>query len=145
MLFQGSVDAVFIVGLIIATIIATLVIYLATRAIESKHKASDKKIMILLVAFIAVLILPVVAGVIGQVLTSIGNLIAGLRSALDGGGANFLTQLTPIIYFLMLLLLVKILIDVKWENSVWISLLTLFIMYIVYCLVPELYIVIHLG
>jgi hypothetical protein len=146
MLMQGAdASLIFIIGLLIATIIATLVLYLSTRAIESKHKASDKKIMILLVAFIAVLLLPVIASAIGSVLSAIGNILAELRNALDGGGANFLTQLQPILYFLMLLVLVKWLIDVKWENAVWIALLTLFIMYIMYCIIPELYIVIQLG
>ena len=113
--------------------------------IVSDTKARDKKFMEFLVAFIAVLILPFVAGAIGMVLNAIGNLLATLRSAIDGGGQNFLGQLVPIIYFLMLLCLIKYLIDVTWEHSLWISLLTLFVMYIIYSLIPELYNFIRFG
>jgi hypothetical protein len=146
MILQGAeASAIFIVALIIATIIATLIIYLSTRAIESKHKASDKKLMILLVAFIAVLILPIIAQAVGMVLGAIGTLLESIRNAIDGGGANFMTQLVPVLYFLMLFVIVKWLIDVKWENAVWISLLTLFLMYMIYCIFPELYIIVRLG
>ncbi len=147
MLFQGGAESslIFIIGLVIATIIVTLIMYLTVKVIISDHKASDKKVMILIVAFLAVLILPIVAGAFGLVLGAIGNLLAEARNALDGGGQNFLTQLVPIIYFLMLLVLVKMLIDIAWEQALWISLFTLFIMYIIYSLIPELYIVINFG
>lgn len=138
MLFQGNSDVIFIVSLIIATILVTLFMYLAVRAIESKPKASDKKLMILLAAFLAVFILPIIANAIGTVLGAIGGVIASIRDVIDGGGANQLTRLVPIIYFLMLFIVVKYLVDIKWENSVWVSLLTLFLYYILLCLIPEL-------
>jgi len=139
MLFQGgSNDAIFIVALIIGTILVTIFMYLAVRAIESKHKASDKKLMILLAAFLAVFLLPIIAVAIGQVLGAIGGLLADLRTSIYPYGRDHLTQLVPIIYFLMLFVIVKYLIDVSWENSVWISLLTLFLFYILLTLVPEL-------
>ena len=138
MLFQGSADAVFIVALIIAIVIMTIFLYLAVWAIETKHKASDKKLMILLTAFLAVFILPIIAGAIGQVLGAIGGLLADLRTAIYPSGQNYLVTLVPIIYFLMLFVCVKYLIDVKWESSVWISLLSLFLLYILLTLVPEI-------
>lgn len=144
MLFQMD-SVMFIIWLIIGTIILTLIIYLAVKVIETEHKANDKKIMILIVAFICVLILPVILGAIGQVLGALGNILASLRNALDGGGANFLTNLVPIIGFLIVLLLLKILIDLTWESSMWVALLTLFVLYILYSLVPELYIVVQFG
>ncbi|MHA1490120.1 MAG: hypothetical protein ACTSRI_10750 [Promethearchaeota archaeon] len=144
MLFQLE-SLMFIIWLVLATIIVTLVIYIAVRVIESEHKASDKKFMILLLAFIAVLILPIVVGAIGMVLGAIGGLLGGLRSLIDGGGANYLTNLVPIIFFLLLLLLTKYLVDITWESSLWISLLTLFILYVIYSLIPELYTFVQFG
>ena len=138
MLLQGSADVVFIVGLIIATILVTIFMYIAVRAIESKHKASDKKLMILLASFLAVFILPIIAGAIGTVLGAIGGILADLRTAIYPSGSNHLTALVPIIYFLMLFVVVKYLVDIKWENSIWVSLLTLFLYYILLTLIPEL-------
>jgi len=147
MLFQDGADnsLILIIGIIIGTIIVTLVMYLVIKAIESEHKASDKKFMILLLAFITVLLLPIVAGAIGMVLSALGDILVELRNLIDGGGRNFLVQLTAIIYFLMLLCLMKFLIDIKWESALWASLITLFIMYIIYTLIPELYIIVRFG
>ena len=135
MLFQLE-SLIFILGLIIGTIVVTLVIYIAVTLIESKHKASDKKLMILLLAFLAVLVLPIVVGAIGYVLSALGNVLILIR--FDGGGRNMLVLLVPVIFFLLLLVMVKYLIDVTWEVSVWVSLLTLFVLYILFSLVPEL-------
>ena len=139
MLLQATGPLWFVLWLIIATVIVTLILYIAVRLIESEHKASDKKLMILLTAFIAVLIIPFIAGIIGMVLGAIGNLLAMIRNALDGGGANYLVALVPIVAFLILLVIIKFLIDVTWESAVWIALLTLFVLYILYSLIPELY------
>jgi len=140
MLFQDDVEPIFfILWLILATIIVALIIYIVVHLLESKTKASDKKFLILLLAFIIVLLLPVVLNAINEVLSAIGDTLAEIRNALDDGGQNYLTNLTPIIGFLILLVLVKFLIDIPWDNAVWVSLLTLFILYILYCLIPELY------
>ncbi|MBD3196000.1 MAG: hypothetical protein GF317_13160 [Candidatus Lokiarchaeota archaeon] len=138
MLFQLESSLIFILGLIIGTILLGLIIYIVVILIESKHKASDKVLMIFLLALIAILILPPVLGAIGQVLGAIGNVFAGLRSAIDGGGDNYVTQLVPIIGFLILLILTKFFIDIRWETAVWISLVTLFFLYILLSLIPEL-------
>ncbi len=138
MLFQANADVIFIVALIIAIVIMTIFIYLAVWAIETKHKASDKKLMILLAAFLAVFLLPIIAGAIGQVLGALGGILADLRTAIYPSGQNYLTSLIPIIYFLMLFVCIKYLIDCKWESSVWISLLSLFLLYILLTLVPEI-------
>ena len=145
MLLQMNGTLMFILWLILATIIVTLIMYIAVRVIESEHKASDKKFMILLTAFIAVLILPIIAGIIAIVLGAIGNLIAMIRNLLDGGGANYLIQLVPIVIFLILLMLVKVLIDLDWTSAVWVTLLTLFVFYIIYSLIPELYVFVGFG
>jgi hypothetical protein len=139
MLFQNAEPWVFIIWLIIATVIVALITYIVVLLLESKTKASDKKYMILLLALIIVLLLPVVLNAIGMVLGAIGNALASIRDIFDDGGVNFLVQLVPVIGFLILLVLVKFLIDIPWDNSVWVSLLLLFLLYVLFSLVPELY------
>jgi hypothetical protein len=136
---------ILILGIIIGTIIVALVLYLIVRVLESEHKAKDKIWMIVIEAFIAVFVLPIILGAIASVLGEIGNLLADLRNALDDGGANYLIMLTPIFGFLILLVLTKFLIDVPWDNALWISLVLLFVLYIIYCLVPELYDLLQVG
>ncbi len=132
MLFQGEATLLFILWLILATVIVALIIYISVLLIGSKTKASDKKYIIILLAFICVLIIPIILGAINSVLGAIGNLIAF-------SGSNYLTQLTPIIGFLIILILTKFLIDLSWDQAVWISLLTLFFLFLLYTMIPELY------
>lgn len=138
MLFQTADPIIFILGIIIGTILLGLIIYIAVLLIESKHKASDKALMIFLLALIVILILPPILGAVGTVLSAIGDVFMNIRNFFDGGGANYVTQLVPIIGFLILLVLTKFFIDIRWETSVWISLLTLFLLYILLSLIPEL-------
>lgn len=137
MLFQGF-EALLILWIVLAIVVVTLVIYLAVKVVESEHKASDKKFFILLIAFIAVVVLPIVLGFIGAILGFLGDSLVFLRSLVGGGGQNFLVQLVPIIGFIILLALIKFLIDLTWESSLWVSLLTLFVLYIIFTLLPEL-------
>jgi hypothetical protein len=107
--------------------------------IETKHKAKDKLWLIILVAFITVLIVPVVLGAIGGVLTDLGNLLRDLMNTIPGYNShNYLTLLVPIIGFLMILFLLKLLIDLRWETAMWVALLTLFVLFIIFILIPEL-------
>lgn len=145
MLFQIGDPLFFILWLIVATVIVFLIMYIAVRVVVSKTKSSDKKFMILLLAFIAVLLLPIIVNAVMLVLNTIGGAVAALRDLLDGGGTNFLNQFGPIIFFLLLLALTKWLLDVTWEHALWISLLTLFILYIIYSLIPELYSFVQFG
>lgn len=139
MLFQFTDALLYILWLVVATVVLTLVIYIAVILVESKLKASDKKFMILLLAFLTVLILPIVLGAVSLVLGAIGDVIAGLRNLIDGGGQNYLIQLVIIIGFLILLVMTKFLVDLPWDNAVWVTLLTLFVLYILFSLLPELY------
>jgi len=145
MLFQGEDALMWILGIIIGTVIVTLILYLVVRIIESEHRANDKIYMIILEAFIAVFLLPLILGAIATVLGAIGNLFAEIRNLLDGGGANYLVQLVPIFGFLILLALTKYLIDISWESALWISLILLFVLYIMYSIVPELYTFLQVG
>jgi len=132
MLFQWESTLLFILWLILATVIVALIIYISVLLINSKTKASDKKFIIILLAFICVLIIPIILGAINSVLGAIGSLLAF-------SGSNYLTQLTPIIGFLIILILTKFLIDLSWDQAVWISLLTLFFLFLLYTMIPELY------
>jgi len=131
MLFQAEEVILFVLWLILATVVVTLILFIAVILIASKTKATDKKFIIILLALIFVLILPVVLGAVNMVLSAIGDPIAALT-----GSRNYLILLTPIIGFLIILILVKYLIDVPWDKSVWISLLTLFILFLLYTLIP---------
>lgn len=140
MLFQISEATIwYIIWLVLATVIVALILYIAVRLVDSKLRASDKKWMILLIAFIMVLIIPLVVGAITTVLGVIGDLLAGLRTAIYPSGQNFLVQLAPVIAFLLLFILVKFLITDSWEHSIWISLITFFFLFLIYCVLPELY------
>ena len=146
MLFQGNETLIFILGLILGTIVVALILFISVLVVVSKTKASDKKFLILLLAFIGVLVIPIIVNAIMYVLIIIGDGIAAIRNAIDpGGGQNFLVNFGPIIFFLLLLILTKFLLDVTWDQSLWISLLTLFILYIIYSLVPELYNLVQFG
>ena len=145
MLFQAEDTLFFILWLVVATIVVFLIMFLSTRVVVSRTKASDKKFMLFLLAFVAVLLLPIIVNVIMIVLNAIGEGVATLRDLLDNGGENFLTHFGPIIFFLLLLALTKWLLDVTWEHALWISLLTLFILYLIYSLIPELYWFIQFG
>ncbi len=135
MLLQGEGDTLlYVLGLIIAIIIIALVIYIVTAIIESKHKASDKVIMIFLLAIIIVILLPILLNAIGTVLDAIGSPIAEIRDT-----PNYLMQLVIIFGFLLILVCTKYLIDLDWSSALWISLLAIFILYIIFTLVPELY------
>ena len=130
MLFQAESSIIFVVGLIIATVILALIIYIAVLLIVSKTKASDKKFLIILLAFICVLVIPLVLGAIGSVF--------GVFSQIPWSDGNYLTLLIPIIGFLIILVLVKFLLDVTWDKALWISLLTLFVLFLLYTLIPGL-------
>lgn len=145
MLFQLESTLLFILWLILATVVVFLIMYIAVLLVVSKTKASDKWVLILVLAFIAVLILPVIVNAIMFVLEGIGDALASLRSAIDGGGQNFLGNFAPIIFFLFLLAFTKFLVDISWEHALWVSLLTLFILYVIYSLIPELYNFVDFG
>ncbi len=144
MLFQMDTLST-VLWLILATVIVFLIMYIAVLLVVSKTKARDKWVLILILAFIAVLLLPIIVGAIMTVLNLLGDGLAALRSAIDGGGHNYLALFEPIIFFLLLLTLTKFLLGISWEHALWVSLLTLFILYIIYSLIPELYTFVQFG
>jgi len=121
-----------IVWLVIGTLIIGLIIMLATWGIASKQKATDRLVMIFLLALILVLVLPYIMWGVELVLSFLGDIFAGLRSLIDGGGVNYLVLLTPVVAFLIVFVLTKYFIDIAWDKAVWVTLLTLFILFIIY-------------
>lgn len=130
MLFQLDSTLLFVLWLILATVILALILYIAVLLIVSKTKASDKKFLIILLAFICVLVIPLVLGAIGSVF--------GIFDAIPWSDDNYLRLLIPIIGFLIILVLIKFLLDVVWDNALWISLLALFVLFLLYTLIPGL-------
>ena len=144
MLFQTD-PLIITLYVITATFIVAIIIALAVILIESKIKAKNKIILIVVLALIVVLILPFIRSVVILMLTAIGDLLAGLRNLIDGGGQNYLLSLVPIIGFISLLVLTKYLLDVQWDKAAGISLVTLITLYIIYSFLPELYLFLQIG
>lgn len=136
---------VYIIWAVIGTLIVGLIILLSTMGIATKEKASDRLIWIFLLALILIIFLPLILQAIDFVLGAIGNGLAWIRDLIDGGGQNVLIALVPVAAFLLILVLTKYFIDIAWDKAVWITLLTLFLLFVIYCLVPELYQYIGFG
>ncbi len=138
MLLQGGFDPWVILYVLVATIFLWLTLWLATRFIVTKDFASRKKIMLLLVALIMVVLIPLLSGVIGIIISWPGQAMVWLRDLIDGGGHNYVTALVPIIIFLLFLLILKFLAGMDWKDTTWVALIALFLLYLLYSLVPEL-------
>ncbi|MHA1820816.1 MAG: hypothetical protein ACTSU2_00870 [Promethearchaeota archaeon] len=124
-------DATQLVWLIISTIIFGLLLYLTVLLLTSKTKAKDKLLMIFIVAILAVWIIPLIGGAITGVLVAIGNIFSFIPHT-----TNQMGQLGPIIIFLIMLIVVKYLIDTTWDRAVWISLISLFFLYLMFSIIP---------
>lgn len=138
---QGMDILYFILWVILATMILGLFIWLATRWISSKTKAKDKLLMIFLLALVMVLLIPLLEGLLATVFGFIGDIVNWPATQLTflGGQANFLGALVGIIIFLVFMVFVKMFLNETWSNSVWIALLSLFLLYLLYTLIPVLY------
>ncbi len=133
-------DGMTIVYILIATILLWLMLYLATRIIVSKTFASDKKIMLLLSSLIMVIIISLITGVIVQILGYAGDGMAQLRNLLDpnNGGRNYVTNMAPIINFLLFILILHFFVKMNWNNTIWVALIGIFLLYLLYSAIPEL-------
>ena len=137
MLLQGF-NALVILYVLIATIFLWLTLWISTRFIVTKEYASRRKFMLLFVALIMVVIIPLVSGVVGIIVTWPGDAMVWLRELLGGGGHNYTTALVPIIIFLLFLLILKFLAGMDWKDTTWVALIALFLLYMLYSLLPEL-------
>jgi hypothetical protein len=127
MLYQGF-DALYLVWLVVSIILFGLMLYLAIRWLISKSKAHDKLVMIFLCSFLCVFLVPIVAGAIGGLLVQVG--------ALFSYNPNYMGLMTPILMYLMMLVVIKYLIDVPWDRAVWISLVSIFLLLLLLTIVP---------
>ena len=144
-LLQISDPLLFTIWVIIAAVIMALILFLAVLLVVSKEKALNKKILIIILAIIVVLIIPFIRQVVILLLTATGDLLAAIRNGIDGAGNNYLLSLVPIIGFIILLILVKYLLDIPWDKSAGVALITLIILYVIYSVVPELYLFLEVG
>ena len=137
MLFQIEYLLFNIMWLAIIGVIIFLIVFALVLRFESKQKALEKKYLIILSSFILVMFLPLFFGAIAFLLQILGDSFILLR--FDSGGVNFLINLVSIAGFLLILVFNKYLIDISWEKSLWISVLTLTVLYLIFSLNPEFY------
>jgi hypothetical protein len=134
MLLQLDGTVMTIIAVLVATILLGLCLYLASNWIVSKRYATDHVVMIFVTALVLVLVVPIVAGYIGQGLSLIGGLIASIRNT-----PNQLMQMVAIVQFLLFLIIVRLLMKPDdWKDVLWISLIGLFLLYLLYTALPEL-------
>ena len=84
-------------------------LWIATRFIVGKEFASDKKIMLLLAAVIIVVVVPLITAGIMAVLGLLADALIALRDLIDGGGRDYVSNMAPIIAFLLFYLVIKFL------------------------------------
>ncbi|MFX1274873.1 MAG: hypothetical protein ACFFBP_16670 [Promethearchaeota archaeon] len=136
---MGSFDPLYyVIAIIIGTIIVTLVLYIAVLLIESRQRAKDKVFMIIIIALITVIVLPIILGAIGYVFEGLGNVLVSIRYAIDQRGYNHMIYMVPIFGFLILLAVNKYLLDISWESALWITLILLFVLFLMFTILPEL-------
>ena len=140
MLLQGSsFDVMTIVFILIATILLWLMLFIATKLIVDKDFASDKKIALFFASLILIIVLPIISGYLATAMSFLGDLMVQLRGLIDGGGHNYVAQLSAILYFLLFILLLKFIVGMDWKDTTFIALIGLIMLYMLYSLIPEIY------
>ncbi|MHA1968936.1 MAG: hypothetical protein ACW964_14170 [Candidatus Hodarchaeales archaeon] len=123
--------------LIIAIILVAVILYLGTRLIAGKKETDTGYIIRLLL--VSLLIVLLVAVVIGAIIGGLGQLDP--TNIFSGAAA----RLIPILVYLAIVLLIKyVLIPelgemTKWNASILIGLITLFLIYVINILTTELF------
>jgi hypothetical protein len=138
LLLQQTEPVLYLIAILIGTIIVTLVLFLAVMLIESNQRAKDKLFMIIIIALFTVVVLPIIMNAIAYVFNAIGSSLASIRNAIDNRGQNHMIFMVPIFGFLILLAVNKYLLDISWETALWITLILLFVLFLMFCLLPEL-------
>lgn len=123
-------DLTTLILLIIAIILVAIILYIGTRLIAGKKELESGYILrLLLVALIVVLL---VAVVIGAVIGSIDQLDPTDPPIFAGAAA----QLIPVLVYLAIVYLIKYILiperaeTAKWNASIWIGVVTLFLIYV---------------
>ncbi|MHA1646181.1 MAG: hypothetical protein ACTSVU_04015 [Promethearchaeota archaeon] len=127
-----------IVYLLIAVILLWLALWLSTRIFVGKNFAKEKKFILLLSSLLIVVIVPLVTGGLIGVLKIPGDLMVSLRDLLGGGGHNYVTNLAPIISFILVMVILKLLVRFDWGDCFWVAIIGIFLLFLLYSLVPEL-------
>ena len=123
--------------LIVAIILVTIILYLGTRLIAGKKDTETGYIIRLVLVAIAIVLL--VAVVIGALIGALDEI--DLTNVFSGAA----TQLVPVLIYLAIVLLIKYIIipemgDVtKWNTSIVIGLITLFLIYILNIITTEVF------
>ncbi|MFX0172134.1 MAG: hypothetical protein ACFE9L_09450 [Candidatus Hodarchaeota archaeon] len=122
-------DITTLILLIIAIILVTIILYIGARLIAGKKETETGYILRLLL--VAVIIVLLVAIVIGAIIGAIGRLDP---TRIFSGAA---AQLIPVLVYLAIVFLIKFLLIpersevTKWSASIWIAVLTLFLIYVI--------------
>ncbi|UCE12322.1 MAG: hypothetical protein JSV04_08980 [Candidatus Heimdallarchaeota archaeon] len=116
--------------LIIAIILVAIILYVGTRFLAGKKELDTGYVIkLLLVALIIVLL---VAVVIGAVIDALGQLDPTDPPIFAGAAA----QLIPVLVYLAIVYLIKYILipergeTEKWNTSIWIGVITLFLIYV---------------
>lgn len=123
--------------LIVAIILVTIILYLGTRLIAGKKDTETGYIIRLVLVAIAIVLL--VAVVIGALIGALDEI--DITNIFSGAA----TQLVPVLIYLAIVLLIKYIIipemgDVtKWNTSIVIGLITLFLIYILNIITTEVF------
>jgi hypothetical protein len=123
--------------IIIAIILVAIILYVGTRLIAGKKETETGYIIRLLV--VALVIVLLVAVVIGAIIGAIGQLDP--TNIFSGAAA----QLIPVLVYLAIIFLIKyILIPErgeieKWNASIWIGVVTLFLIYVFNIITTQLF------
>lgn len=132
-------DVTTLILIIIAIILVAIILYIGTRLIAGKKETETGYIIRLLL--VALLIVLLVAVVIGAVIGAIGQLEPFEPPIITGAAA----QLIPVLVYLAIVFLIKyILIPErgeleKWNASIWIGIITLFLIYLFNIITTQLF------
>jgi hypothetical protein len=122
-------DITTIILLIIAIILVAIILYIGARLIAGKKETETGYILRLLL--VAIIIVLLVAIVIGAIIGAIDQLDP--TNIFSGAAA----QLVPVLVYLAIVFLIKLLLIpersevTKWSASIWIAVLTLFLIYVI--------------
>ncbi|MHA2243561.1 MAG: hypothetical protein ACXADY_01195 [Candidatus Hodarchaeales archaeon] len=130
-------EIITLILIIIAIILVAIILYIGTRLIVGKKETETGYIIrLLLVALVVVLLVTVV---IGAIIGAIGELDP--TDIFSGAAA----QLIPVLVYLAIIFLIKyILIPErgeieKWNASIWIGIITLFLIYVFNIITTQLF------
>jgi hypothetical protein len=133
MLLQDFSSAAGIVFLIIAVVLLFLFNYLAVRWIESKEMARRKRGACFLAGLLGVFLFIFFIMAWGWLFTTI---VPTVVDAINWPDASPIIALGPMIVFLIYIALIHGLIGTDWKKSIWISILSIFLLAVFLAFTP---------